>query len=249
VFNELVETSDRVIVDSAMLPDPEDGLVKLAALIHERSPWAAFSDLNWSRLTPWRVSISGFFDVPDWRPYLARINRVEIDYEQAPTAHRSISSQVLLIVGWLAGRLKWRPTSKLQWTGHEYRLELAAKNRAIFVQIRTSPPKPQGTDPLPLPSLHTLRLLAEEEPAAEFIVSGSKGDPSGRSYLQTSVKLAGTHLTGDITGLNLGSEAKLINTELEILTPDTVYAQALAMAAKITTNVRCPLSLAHCPLY
>jgi len=225
LFGELVDTSDRVIIDSAMLPDPEEGLAELAALINQRPQWTAFSDLSWSRLTPWRVSVAGFFDVPDWRARLGRLSRVEIECRHDQADRRSIPSEALLIACWLASRLKWRPRLKPRWNEkHTYQLEFVSENLPITIQIKTTP-STDGSDN----GLHALRLIAEGKPSAQFVISRS-GDGV---YLRTDVELAGTRLAGNVFPLGNRDEAQLISKELEILGRDALYEQTLAFFSSI----------------
>jgi glucose-6-phosphate dehydrogenase assembly protein OpcA len=208
-----------------MLPDPEEGLAELAALINQRPQWTAFSDLSWSRLTPWRVSVAGFFDVPDWRARLGRLSRVEIECRHDQADRRSIPSEALLIACWLASRLKWRPRSKPRWNGkHTYQLEFVSENLPITIQIKTTP-STDGSDN----GLHALRLIAEGKPSAQFVISRS-GDGV---YLRTDVELAGTRLAGNVFPLGNRDEAQLISKELEILGRDALYEQTLAFFSSI----------------
>ncbi|MFQ5802336.1 MAG: glucose-6-phosphate dehydrogenase assembly protein OpcA [Candidatus Methylomirabilales bacterium] len=219
LFDELLETADRVIIDTAALPDPLEGLARLAALIRQQARWTAFSDLSWARLTPWRGLVAGFFDVPDYRPYLMRLNRVEIKCGKDREDHDLIPVQALQVIGWLASRLRWQPRSRLQWTDTQAcQLELTVDNQPILIQIKTSP----STDDTPA-GLHVIRLSTERKPSARFVVSRS-GDGL---HLQSSVELAGMKLIGKVARLNGHSEAQLISKELEILSHDTVYGQAL----------------------
>lgn len=225
LFAELAKASDRVLIDSAMLQDSEQGLAELAALINERQQWTAFSDLSWSRLTPWRVAVAGFFDTPDWRAYLGRLNRVEIDSTLGRDDRRAIPSQALLLVCWLASRLGWRSASKARWSGeHSYQLELASGNRPIEIQIRTTG-SAKGTPG----EVGLLRLVAEGETSAQFVVSRSEDD----LYLQSDVQLAGTKLAAKVFPLSDRHEAQLISKELEILDRDAMFEQALAFFASI----------------
>ncbi len=225
LFEELAKTSDRVIVDSAMLPDPEEGLAELAALINQRPQWTAFSDLSWSRLTPWRVSVAGFFDGPEGRVYLNRLSRIEIECRHDQAGRRSIPSQALLIACWLASRLKWRSMSKPRWSGeHTYQLEVASEDLAIDIQIKSIP----STGAAHV-GLDALRLIVEGKPSARFVVSKSEDG----LYLRTDVELAGTKLAGKVFPLGDRSDARLISKELEILGRDTMYEQALAFFASI----------------
>ena len=66
----------------------------------------AVSDLSWTRLTPWRRLIAQFFDSPSLQPYLDRLTAVDIEHDAGSAA------QALLLAGWLAARLGWRPEAK-----------------------------------------------------------------------------------------------------------------------------------------
>lgn len=225
VFDQLATASDRVIIDSAKFPDPQEGLVKLATLINQRVQWTAFSDLSWSRLTPWRISVAGFFDVPDWREYLARLTRVEIECTREHADRHSIPSQALLIACWLASRLKWKLSSKPQWSReHAYQVEVASNHEPITIRITSTPPT-EGVQG----GLNTLRLIVEGEPSARFIASRSEDG----LYLQTTVELSGARLAGRLFPLGDQSEAQLISKELEILSHDILYEQALAFFAEV----------------
>ena len=115
IFNSLVELSNRIIVDSTTFFNPEQDIHTLAMLC-QASPDCALSDLNWGRITPWRQLIVQFFDVVEYRPYLAGITSIEIEHAAAPLATqiRSESGEVspnpacaLLLAAWLKDRLNW----------------------------------------------------------------------------------------------------------------------------------------------
>jgi glucose-6-phosphate dehydrogenase assembly protein OpcA len=103
----LVDLSDRVIVDSADFVHPTRDLADLAALMQNHVNRSAFSDFNWSRIRPWRELGAQFFDMPQMRPYLNGIQRVEIEYAVG-TGQRANATQALLFAGWLASRLRWQ---------------------------------------------------------------------------------------------------------------------------------------------
>jgi len=89
---------DRLVVDSAELG--RDGLQALAKfIVASRKMRTAVSDLNWSRLTPYRQLFAQFFDSPNWRDQLDVIEMVTIE------AHESAG---LLMAGWLLSRLDKR---------------------------------------------------------------------------------------------------------------------------------------------
>ncbi|MFQ5656471.1 MAG: glucose-6-phosphate dehydrogenase assembly protein OpcA [Candidatus Methylomirabilales bacterium] len=216
LFDELLETADRVIIDAGALHDPLKELGGLTALIKQKTRWAAFSDLSWARLTPWRGLVAGFFDVPDYRPYLTRFNRVEIECRMDCADHDVIPVQALLIVGWLASRLRWQLRSGIGWIDKRTcQLQMRVDERPIVVQIKTAASTKE--------SLNAIRLSAEGEPSARFMVSKSEDG----LHLLSNIELAEKSVVGKVRRLDDHSQARLISRELEILDHDAVYEQAL----------------------
>src|SRR5204863_6179756 len=84
-FQNLVDLSNRIIFDSTSFFNPEQDIRTLAALCLA-APNCALSDLNWGRITPWRDLVIQFFDVPEFRPFLAGIHSIEIEHAAAPLA-------------------------------------------------------------------------------------------------------------------------------------------------------------------
>jgi glucose-6-phosphate dehydrogenase assembly protein OpcA len=95
LFQELVQLSDRVIIDSSALEEVQ-GLRDLPSEAQGRR----VSDLNWIRLGHWRESIAQCFDSPHHREYLSRVEEVTIETGQNRAAG-------WLLAGWLAARLGW----------------------------------------------------------------------------------------------------------------------------------------------
>ncbi len=107
IFKQLSLAADRVVIDSAEFQNPGSDLLAVAQLFQRRDVEAiGISDLNWARLTPWRASLANFYDVEDYRAELDGISEVWIN-SVADTANTStLSSQAVLIAGWLASRLE-----------------------------------------------------------------------------------------------------------------------------------------------
>lgn len=225
LFAEMAQTSDRVILDSARFQDAEEGLARLATRVNQKHQWTAFSDLSWSRLTPWRVLVAGFFDAPDWRARLRRLTRVEIDCTGASDSRRSIPSEALLIVCWLASRLQWRAKPQSRRRGKDgHQFELTSDHLSIDVEIKSAP-SAEGTQG----ELQTVRLIADDKSSVQFGVSKS-GDGS---CLRAEGKITGAKLAGRVLPLRTRNEAQLISKELEILGRDAMFEQALAFFATI----------------
>ncbi|HEY7976438.1 MAG TPA: glucose-6-phosphate dehydrogenase assembly protein OpcA, partial [Ktedonobacterales bacterium] len=111
LLESLMDSSDRLIVDTAAMPQPERSLMALDDLMRRKKSSCAISDLNSARQAPWRELVASFFDTPDMAPYLGAIDQVSIEYaagaeyaSEAPTN----TAQSYLFAGWLASRLGWR---------------------------------------------------------------------------------------------------------------------------------------------
>jgi glucose-6-phosphate dehydrogenase assembly protein OpcA len=97
----LLKLAHVVLLDSVEDPDVRSALERVSQLAHG----AYVVDLAWLRSTPWRERLAASFDPPQWRPALQRIDGVTVKHRSDSTA------AALLLVGWLATRLGWRPSS------------------------------------------------------------------------------------------------------------------------------------------
>ncbi len=95
----LIGLADVVLIDSAEEPD-------VPAALERASQLAARTyvvDLAWLRSAPWRERIAASFDPPAWRDELERVTAVSVRHREDSVV------AALLLVGWLASRLGWRP--------------------------------------------------------------------------------------------------------------------------------------------
>ena len=88
-----------VLLDSQDEPDPHRAL----NWSQELGDHAYVVDLAWLRSTPWRERIAASFDPPQLREELRRISAVTVHHREDSAAAG------LLLLGWLATRLGWRP--------------------------------------------------------------------------------------------------------------------------------------------
>jgi glucose-6-phosphate dehydrogenase assembly protein OpcA len=217
-FVKLSSLVDRVILDSATFVSPEAGLVALSQLIGATT---AISDLSWSRLTPWRELTAQFFDVPALAPHLAEIERVIIEYEAQPGAVTD-RSQALLLVGWLASRLGWRPHGGAHEQGGVTTLHMArAVGDDVAVELRPAEAKDDLLDRLVTVTVECrrARFLVASHDAPDCAVTRAEAD--GMPPLQRKVRLE--HL----------DEAGLIGQELRLLGRDQTFEAALKIAAAL----------------
>lgn len=103
-FSSMADLADRIVVNSAAASDSGVCLQELSELAQDTS-MPAVGDLQWVGLSPWRSLVTALFDPPDRREELEQIHRVEILHDSRG------ESRALLLAGWLASTLGWRPES------------------------------------------------------------------------------------------------------------------------------------------
>ena len=99
VAEQLLELSQSVLLDSVDEPIAREALERAAALAHR----AYVVDLAWLRSTPWRERIAASFDPTHLRRELRTISSVTVRH------HPDSTVAAMLLVGWLASCLDWRP--------------------------------------------------------------------------------------------------------------------------------------------
>src|SRR5215213_5825241 len=174
-FDDLLEISDRVIVDSIAFNDPAANLRMLANVTARGRGGPRLGDFTWSRLRPWRTLSAQFFDRAELRPSLDYLERIEISYTPGPDGAMGPSGlpAALLLTGWLATRLGWPPTAHGLEPGRSggYRLTLRAPQadsarygREIVIRMR----------PLADPGMHhaigAIELVARGKAPGSFKV-------------------------------------------------------------------------------
>lgn len=135
LFLRLLETVDRLIVDSRTFQNPSRSFHQLTQLHGSEYETTAFSDLSWGRLTPWRSTLAQFFDYSQFLPYLSNIERVEIQYEAPDDSTQPNFSEALLFVGWLANQLNWQSAFNIQRKGMNATLILNQRGTPLPVQL------------------------------------------------------------------------------------------------------------------
>src|SRR6185295_13327995 len=103
----LIGLAQVVLLDSVDEPDLRDALSRALRLLDD----VYVVDLAWLRSTPWRERVAATFDTPHLRPDLATISAVTVRH------HPESAVAGLLLVGWLASRLKWRPSPLMRRDG------------------------------------------------------------------------------------------------------------------------------------
>lgn len=253
-FLKLVETSNRVIVDSTSFFNPEQDILTLS-LLHRTSPDFALSDLNWGRITPWRELVVQFFDVVEYRPYLSGITSIEIEHAAAPLASPTRTELgdvspnpacALLLAGWLKARLNWSlvtdSTENIRDTAsgtYHWQMVPATvpQTSSVLGSPRTKSGKlamahqasidirPQIQSNMRPGSICLVRLTSNIEGKQATFTIDREGDPN---HVLTSVLLPQETRPDRTVSLAAAyKESELLHDELEIMGHDYLFEQTL----------------------
>ncbi len=249
VFSALVKGSDRLVIDSDEFRNPVQDLLEVDKLFRADRD-VGVSDLNWARLTLWRGLLADFYDVPAYQPLLDDIDGVRIDYVSPAVEPSTVAPQALLLAGWLASRLGWTLASEQTPRENNETLSFKLLRQGSVNRPHVSEVADRGSSP-------TVREGARSEITLELNrVARAKHKPGrlvevelrarGNHPASFSVKRSADNLHV-LAEANVGSDihrgrvlpvrnrslAHLLSREMEILSNDNLYQQALAVAATL----------------
>lgn len=225
-FDDLVALADRLIVDSADFARPDRTLAVIAELARKADPGSrgrrfGVTDLNWTRLTPWRELIAAFFDVEAWRPCLDSIVGVRVGFAVDMDGRDIHPSQALLLIGWLASRLGWQGADTLAPSEAGGLLFSMADANDKPIQVRVRPRFERGLD---AGDMSGVRIQARHEnDLYEFVL---KRDPDPR-HITASVLVNGESRSRRVLPLPEPGIDELLREELAIVGSDRVFEDAL----------------------
>ena len=238
VFDQLVEMSDRVVVDSADFGDLLSGLRRLANLRRK----SGVGDLSWERLSWWQELTAQFFDTPRFRRYLPNLSRLQLRYAVRPAASKrheedaevapgtsAPMTQALLYAGWIATRLGWRRHKTLTALDDGgFRLRLEGRHEMVDLSLAAV-----ATDEVRPGELMSVRLSSlGETGAAEFIID--------RERDQAAVATNADGMTALLRRVPMETprEAEVLSSQLTVDVADPVYEDALRAAAILLASAR-----------
>ncbi len=224
LFEELTEITDRLVFDSSLFSQPEANLRAIGRLIAEpRAPIAG--DFAWQRLTPWRNLLAQFFDHPDALGELDKIEEVELVGRLAGQNGQSGMTASLLIAGWLASSLGWRPPGPMVRAKDGWRVTLRAGEgtnvREIVLRIRLK------------------RLARKPGRVISIMMRSDDSDPVQSLFRVERVSGEQIHTYSEFGGkppiirgvpAPIVSDSVLLGRELASLGRDTIYESALLSA-------------------
>ncbi|NEP18312.1 MAG: glucose-6-phosphate dehydrogenase assembly protein OpcA [Leptolyngbya sp. SIO4C1] len=221
LFQSMSEISSCIILDSSYYGDPESELHKIQALV---DGGGKIADLNWYRLAPWQELSAAAFDPPERRMALLELDRMEIDYEKGNPA------QALLYLGWIAGRLEWRPVS-YQHEGGDYDLRritfTGSDGREVEVELAAVPVADWGEV---LGDLTGLRLSSTNLEANCCTILCS--ETAGCMRMESGGGAQSCYIQ-EVTALSDQSADLLLEQQLQRWGEDVLFEDSLAVAAEI----------------
>jgi glucose-6-phosphate dehydrogenase assembly protein OpcA len=229
LFKRLAAMSDRIVLDSAASDHPHLDLLRLARMLSEAKEPIYASDINWGRLTSWRMLLASFWDVEHYWPHLERINRVAVEFHPPKVAPQEIAPQAWLVLGWLASRLGWKletSVAKVESGVRRFNLR-AADGRPIEVELRA---REEAGD---CGGMLKCVTLADAEGDAAFQVEYR----DERTKLETRARMSGELMVGRVLAYEARSEGKRLSSELSFITRDLIYEAAVAAAASMVESV------------
>jgi glucose-6-phosphate dehydrogenase assembly protein OpcA len=218
-LDDLVTLADRLIVDSADFARADRTLPEVARLVRFH---VGITDLNWARLTHWRELIAQFFDVPAWRPFLDGITGLRAGFAVDMDGRDIHPSQALLLLGWLASRLGWRPIEALAPSEAGGLLFRMSRADGAAVMVRLRPRFERGLDTGDVSGVRIQATIGRN--TAEFVI---KRAPDERHATATAI-IDGIVRAERVVPLPALGIRELLGEELAIAGNDHVYEEALA---------------------
>jgi len=205
VVAELLGLAQAVLLDSVDEPVVRDALERASELTSK----AYVVDLAWLRSTPWRERVAAMFD-PIWlRRELRTITSMTVRH------HPTSTVAAMLLAGWLASRLDWRP-SPLIPSGDALVGDAHASRQHVAVRLEAAPE-------LQVPGLESLTL----ETAAGMSLRLGRGAGGLRAHRRDA---RGEEREWTIPGASRGEQGVLGEGIRQALLRDPTYLPALNAA-------------------
>ena len=227
VLTELADHADRIVVDSAVSPDPSTALDFLVKLMDTSGQELRVSDMSWTRLSSWRQMVAQFFDLPAHLDSLLGAEEVIIECARVDEQGRSGISCGLLAAGWLASCMGWRaPGEELVRSRDGWKLTLRAgqKGRSHEVILMIREIDKVATSP----SLVAITIIGGNGAPGTFTVR--------RTGPETMTTISETPVGGRVERSIYSAsrdEARLLGIELRQFDHDPVFEQSLRFAANL----------------
>jgi glucose-6-phosphate dehydrogenase assembly protein OpcA len=221
----LLPLADLLIVDgSSWSGDGLDRLARMAALAAERGTVVA----DWAllRQARWREALASVYDLPDLRPHLRAVRRIQVEYSAAEPGDSSGQTNVvrpLSHVAWLASRLGMTVVTPLHRDGDGSRVAtLRQGDHAVEIALKP------GSSTLGAGS--TIRVeITSQLRGATVIGSVAAGDRT----VEVSILHNGRERVRRSYAAPRLTEVELLGRAIEGGAPDPVAVDALAMGLQL----------------
>jgi len=220
----LLPIADRLIVDgSAWSGNGLDFLAQMAAVADDRHVVVDWALLRQAR---WREALASVYDLPDLRPHLGAVRRIEVEYAAAEPGDPAGTTNVvrpLYHVAWLASRLGMSVVEPIRRRSDGRRhATLRQKDHAVEILLR-----PAVSD---LGAGSTARVeIASRLRGAELLGSVVAGDRT----VEVSILDNGRERVRRSYVAPRLTDVELLGRAVEEGAADPVAVQALAMANRL----------------
>lgn len=226
VFGALLEASDRLVIDSDEFSKCLPCLLETHK-IFSLETYVGVSDLNWARLTLWRGLLADFYDVPAYQPLLDEIDHVRIDYVAPADEPEAVAPQAFLMAGWLASRLQWTLSEQIPTDNAEILIFKFARNaagRKVELELHRVARGERKPGRLVEVELNT----RGSQPATFSVKRSADG-----LHVLAEANIGSDIHRGRVLPVRNRPLAQLLVREMEIMTNDNLYQQALETATVI----------------
>ena len=221
----LLPIADRLIVDGAAWSGHGlDFVVQLAAVAEERD----LVVVDWALLRQgrWREALASVYDLPDLRPHLGAVRRIDVEYAAAQPGDPAGATNVvrpLYHIAWLASRLGMTVAQPVRRESDGRRVAtLRQKDHAVDVVLRPASSELDAGSTVQVEIVSRLR-------GAELIGSVAAGDRT----VEVSVREDGRERVRRSYASPRLTEVDLLALAVEEGAADPVASRALAMAHRL----------------
>jgi glucose-6-phosphate dehydrogenase assembly protein OpcA len=200
--------SQIVLLDSVSEPDVHAALGRAGELAEE----LYVVDLAWLRSTPWRERIAATFDPKSLRADLRLIDRIAVRH------HPESAAAALLLVGWLASRLRWEVSPLVLRDGARSG-KAHARRQDVTIEL-------DNDDSMPVPGLASVELSS----AAGRWLRFDRGSGGLRAHYRNK---RGAEREWTVLGASRGEAGILGEGIRQALLRDPTYQPALRAAMEM----------------
>ncbi len=224
VMQALTRCTRKIIFDSSYEPFSLTVLTQAADRVIQEADCIWLADLNWRRLDGWRRSLAEAFDgFPMDTGYLTRIRGVKV-MVAAGADSTAMSTQGLLLTGWMASRLEWhheRDKTKRDAIG--FRSGKTSFEVEYLADVAS--PASSGT-------VESVEIMFDDGRELKVVL-----ERHGESFLITAHE-ANTESKESTRVDQHFSESILVGQELELMSRDRIFEQSLLVAGEFTRLVK-----------